>query len=92
MKKNLTIIALVLLIIIAAKPKGEVVGASSKTLFERVFQEENPYGMVYVKAGVVHRLENPGLIDLVMIEVQVGEYVGEDDIMRLEDDFKRDEI
>lgn len=51
MKKNLTIIALVLLIIIAAKPKGEVVGASSKTLFERVFQEENPYGMVYVKAG-----------------------------------------
>ncbi|HOI82913.1 MAG TPA: mannose-1-phosphate guanylyltransferase/mannose-6-phosphate isomerase, partial [Campylobacterales bacterium] len=46
----------------------------------------------YIKAGVVHRLENPGLIDLVMIEVQVGEYVCEDDIMRLEDDFKRDEI
>ena len=46
----------------------------------------------YIKAGEIHRLENPGLIDLVMIEVQVGEYVGEDDIMRLEDDFKRDEI
>jgi mannose-1-phosphate guanylyltransferase len=43
----------------------------------------------YIKAGEVHRLENPGLIDLVMIEVQVGEYVGEDDIVRIEDDFKR---
>ncbi len=43
----------------------------------------------YIKAGVVHRLENPGLIDLVMIEVQVGEYVGEDDIVRIEDDFNR---
>ncbi|MCI4399414.1 MAG: hypothetical protein JHC37_02520, partial [Campylobacteraceae bacterium] len=32
---------------------------------------------------------NPGLIDLVMIEVQVGEYVGEDDIVRIEDDFSR---
>jgi mannose-1-phosphate guanylyltransferase len=44
----------------------------------------------YIKAGEIHRLENPGIIDLVMIEVQVGEYVGEDDIVRLEDDFKRD--
>jgi mannose-1-phosphate guanylyltransferase len=43
----------------------------------------------YIKAGEVHRLENPGLIDLVMIEVQVGEYVGEDDIVRIEDDFSR---
>lgn len=44
----------------------------------------------YIKAGEVHRLENPGIIDLVMIEVQVGEYVGEDDIVRIEDDFKRE--
>lgn len=43
----------------------------------------------YIKAGEIHRLENPGLIDLVMIEVQVGEYVGEDDIVRIEDDFSR---
>lgn len=44
----------------------------------------------YIKAGEIHRLENPGLIDLVMIEVQVGEYVGEDDIVRIEDDFSRE--
>jgi mannose-1-phosphate guanylyltransferase len=44
----------------------------------------------YIPMGEVHRLENVGKIPLVMIEAQVGEYVGEDDIVRLEDDFKRD--
>jgi len=43
----------------------------------------------YIPMGEVHRLENIGKIDLVMIEAQVGEYVGEDDIVRIEDDFKR---
>ena len=43
----------------------------------------------YIPMGEVHRLENVGKIALVMIEAQVGEYVGEDDIVRLEDDFKR---
>jgi mannose-1-phosphate guanylyltransferase len=39
--------------------------------------------------GQVHRLENEGKIDLVMIEVQVGEYTGEDDIVRIEDCYNR---
>ncbi len=43
----------------------------------------------YIPIGEIHRLENVGKIPLVMIEAQVGEYVGEDDIVRLEDDFKR---
>ena len=43
----------------------------------------------YIPMGEVHRLENVGKIPLVMIEAQVGEYVGEDDIVHLEDDFKR---
>ena len=43
----------------------------------------------YIPIGEVHRLENAGKIPLVMIEAQVGEYVGEDDIIRLEDDYKR---
>lgn len=43
----------------------------------------------YIPAGYKHRLENPGLIDLVMIEAQVGEYLEEDDIVRYEDDFNR---
>lgn len=43
----------------------------------------------YVPAGTVHRLENPGKIPLHLIEVQCGPYLGEDDIVRLEDDYGR---
>lgn len=43
----------------------------------------------YIPAGHKHRLENPGLMDLVMIEVQSGEYLGEDDIVRFEDKYGR---
>lgn len=44
----------------------------------------------YIPMGEVHRLENPGLFPLVLIEVQMGEYLGEDDIVRLSDDYARD--
>jgi len=43
----------------------------------------------YIPAGHRHRLENPGIVDLVMIEVQSGEYLGEDDIVRYEDAYGR---
>jgi mannose-1-phosphate guanylyltransferase/mannose-6-phosphate isomerase len=43
----------------------------------------------YIPAGHKHRLENPGLLNLVLIEVQSGEYVGEDDIVRFEDSYGR---
>lgn len=43
----------------------------------------------YIPMGNIHRLENPGKINLIIIEVQVGEYLGEDDIIRIEDDFNR---
>ena len=43
----------------------------------------------YIPAGQKHRLENPGKIPLVMIEVQSGEYVGEDDIVRFDDIYGR---
>jgi len=48
-----------------------------------------PNESTYIKMGQVHRLENDGKIDLVMIEVQVGEYTGEDDIVRIEDFYAR---
>jgi mannose-6-phosphate isomerase-like protein (cupin superfamily) len=44
---------------------------------------------VFVETGCVHRMENPGSKPLVFIEVQVGDYFGEDDIVRFEDDFGR---
>lgn len=43
----------------------------------------------YIAAGTRHRLENPGLIPLELIEVQSGSYLGEDDIVRFDDDFGR---
>lgn len=43
----------------------------------------------YIPAGHSHRLTNPGLLDLVMIEVQSGQYLGEDDIVRFEDNYGR---
>ncbi len=43
----------------------------------------------YVPQCSAHRLENPGVIQLVIIEVQNGEYLGEDDIIRFQDDYSR---
>ena len=43
----------------------------------------------YIPAGTAHRLANPGEVDCVMIEVQSGDYLGEDDIVRLEDRYGR---
>ncbi len=44
---------------------------------------------IYIPMGTSHRLENPGMIDLELIEVQTGSYLGEDDIVRIEDDYRR---
>jgi mannose-1-phosphate guanylyltransferase/mannose-6-phosphate isomerase len=44
---------------------------------------------IYIPIGATHRLENPGKIGLELIEVQTGSYLGEDDIIRIEDDYRR---
>ena len=44
---------------------------------------------IYVPIGSIHRLANPGKIPLELIEVQVGSYLGEDDIVRFDDIYKR---
>ena len=44
---------------------------------------------VYIPLGAVHRLKNPGIIPLVVIEIQSGSYLGEDDIVRFEDKYGR---
>jgi mannose-1-phosphate guanylyltransferase/mannose-6-phosphate isomerase len=64
-------------------------GAAEVTVGEEVrLVHENE--SVYVPIGSVHRLANPGKIPLELIEVQVGSYLGEDDILRLEDVYRRD--
>jgi len=54
---------------------------------ERILLTENQ--STYIPIGVPHRLENPGEIDLTLIEVQSGGYLGEDDIVRLDDLYGR---
>ena len=44
---------------------------------------------VYVPIGTIHRMENPGRTPMILIEVQIGSYLGEDDIVRYEDRYSR---
>jgi mannose-1-phosphate guanylyltransferase / mannose-6-phosphate isomerase len=65
-----------------------VSGTARITRGEEVFLlEENQ--STYIPIGVQHRIENPGRIELHIIEVQSGTYLGEDDIVRLEDRYGR---
>jgi mannose-6-phosphate isomerase-like protein (cupin superfamily) len=65
-----------------------VKGTAKVTNGENVFLlEENQ--STYIPIGVKHRLENLGKVDLEMIEVQSGGYLGEDDIVRFEDTYGR---
>lgn len=54
---------------------------------EQIIVRENE--SIYLPLGCVHRLENPGCIPLTLVEVQSGPYLGEDDIIRLEDIYQR---
>ncbi len=63
-------------------------GTASVTKGDEVFLvSENQ--SAYIPLGVTHRLENPGVVPLEMIEVQSGSYLGEDDIVRFEDTYGR---
>ena len=65
-----------------------VKGVAKVTCGEKTFSlKENQ--STYIPKGEVHRLENQEGIDLEIIEIQTGDYLGEDDIIRLEDDYQR---
>jgi mannose-1-phosphate guanylyltransferase/mannose-6-phosphate isomerase len=66
-----------------------VSGTARVTRGDEVFLlEENQ--SAYIPVGVKHRIENPGKIPLQIIEVQSGSYLGDDDIVRLEDRYGRE--
>ena len=67
--------------VVSGKAQIEIEGAIS-------FLSKNE--SIYVPLGCKHRLSNPGEKDLVLIEVQSGSYLGEDDIVRLDDVYGRD--
>jgi mannose-1-phosphate guanylyltransferase/mannose-6-phosphate isomerase len=65
-----------------------VAGTARVTKGEEVF-DVHPNESTFIPVSMKHRLENPGIIPLQIIEVQNGDYVEEDDIERLDDDYQR---
>lgn len=65
-----------------------VQGTAKVTINEKV-QLVSENESVYIPLGAVHRMENPGMLPMVLIEVQTGSYLGEDDIVRYDDVYAR---
>ncbi len=65
-----------------------VEGVAEVTIDDKVL-EVHPNELVYIPLGAIHRAANPGATPVTIIEVQCGDYLGEDDIIRFEDDYGR---
>ncbi|MCF6430591.1 mannose-1-phosphate guanylyltransferase/mannose-6-phosphate isomerase [Leisingera sp. MMG026] len=66
-----------------------VVEGTAKVTVDDTVQLVTENQSVYIPLGAVHRMENPGKVPMVLIEVQTGSYLGEDDIIRYEDVYAR---
>lgn len=66
-----------------------VVAGTAKVMIDDTVQLLTENQSVYVPLGAVHRMENPGKVPMVLIEVQTGVYLGEDDIIRYDDVYAR---
>ncbi len=67
-----------------------VVAGTAKVTVDDVVRLITENQSVYIPLGAVHRMENPGKLPMVLIEVQTGTYLGEDDIVRYEDIYARE--
>ena len=67
-----------------------VVRGTAEVTIEKDIKSVHENESIYIPIGAVHRLANQGKIPLELIEVQTGSYLGEDDIVRIEDVYKRD--
>ncbi|NUH65496.1 mannose-1-phosphate guanylyltransferase/mannose-6-phosphate isomerase [Sulfitobacter sp. S0837] len=66
-----------------------VVEGTARVTIDKEVQLVSENQSVYIPLGAVHRMENPGKVPMVLIEVQTGSYLGEDDIIRYEDVYAR---
>lgn len=69
--------------------RGEAAVTVGSDLGKLITVRLTPGGYIDIPLGAYHRVGSVGLDDLVIIEVQMGDYVGEDDIERIEDDYGR---
>jgi mannose-1-phosphate guanylyltransferase/mannose-6-phosphate isomerase len=67
-----------------------VVQGTARVTVDETVQLLTENQSIYIPLGSVHRLENPGKVPMVLIEVQTGSYLGEDDIIRYEDVYARE--
>ena len=75
--------------IITARSTGSWCAGAARVTVNELVKTVHENKSIYIPIGAVHRLENPGKIVLELIEVQTGSYFGEDDIIRIEDDYQR---
>lgn len=68
-----------------------IVAGRALVTLDDVVHERNATESIEIGQGVRHRIENPGPEPMTFIEVQTGTYFGEDDIVRLDDDYGRQE-
>lgn len=66
-----------------------VVSGTARVVIGERIQFVQAQESTFVPAGTSHRIENPGSLPLIIIEIQSGPYLGEDDIVRLQDDYGR---
>jgi mannose-1-phosphate guanylyltransferase/mannose-6-phosphate isomerase len=66
-----------------------VVHGTAKVTIDKVERLVSENQSVYIPLGAIHRMENPGKVPMVLIEVQTGSYLGEDDIIRYDDIYAR---
>lgn len=66
-----------------------IVEGKAKVTIKEAFKIVTEGQSVYIPLGAVHRMQNPGKMPMVLIEVQTGAYLGEDDIIRYEDQYAR---
>ena len=66
-----------------------VVSGTAKVVIGERIEHIQAQESTFVPAGTSHRIENPGPLPLIIIEIQSGPYLGEDDIIRLQDDYGR---
>ena len=66
-----------------------VVSGTARVVIGERTEDVQAQESTFVPAGTSHRIENPGPLPLIIIEIQSGSYLGEDDIIRLQDDYGR---
>lgn len=66
-----------------------IVSGTAKVTLDDADSLVAPGQVVFVEKLMKHRIENPGVVPLVFVEVQMGDYLGEDDIERFSDDYGR---